>query len=121
MGPGCLEGVEDILDAELEILGQLEDRGRAVEAAAEQLLGLLDLDGPLLGTTGDVNRPSEIAEVALELAEDGGNGKRREGRATAEVVAVDGLDEAKARDLQEVVERLAGPAAAAGELAGEGQ
>ena len=75
MGARGLQSVEDILDVELEILGQLEHRGRAVEAAREQLLCLLDLDGTLLRAARDVDGPAEIAEVALELTEDRRYGK----------------------------------------------
>ena len=48
----------------------------AVEPGAQLLLGLLDLHGALLGAAGHMDRPAEITEVALELTQDGGNGKR---------------------------------------------
>ena len=58
--------------------GQLLDRGRAPVPGAQPLLCLLDLDRPLLRAAGHVDRPAEIAEVALELAEDRRHGERRE-------------------------------------------
>jgi hypothetical protein len=40
-----------------------------------------------------VDRPAKVAEVALELTQDGGHGERRERRAAVGVEAIDGLDQ----------------------------
>jgi hypothetical protein len=62
-----------------------------------------------------------VAEVALDLAHDGRHGVAGERDAAVGVEAVDGLDEAEAGDLEDVVEGLFGPLVAGGKLAREGQ
>jgi hypothetical protein len=59
--------------------------------------------------------------VALELAEDRRDGERGEGGLALGVEAVDRLEQAERRHLDEVVERLAAALVASRELAGEGQ
>jgi hypothetical protein len=59
--------------------------------------------------------------VALELADDRRHRVGREVAAAVGVEAVDRVDEADARDLDEVVERLGAAVVAAGEPAGERQ
>src|SRR5437588_12643854 len=108
MGGGGLERVEHVLDAQLEVLRELV-HGRGPPGLRRQpLVRLLDLERLLLGAARDVYRPSEIAEVPLQLAEDRWHGERRERRPTVDVEAVDGLHEPEARDLKQVVERLPG-------------
>src|SRR5262249_53999157 len=58
------------------------------------------------------HRPYPVAEVPLQLAEDGRRRKGGEGRPSAGIEAVDRVDEAEAGDLKEVVKRLAGAAIA---------
>ena len=82
---------------------------------------LFNLDCALLGAARDVDRPAKITEVALELSEDRRHGEGGEGGTAGQVIAVDRLDQAEARNLQEVIERLAGSAVATGKLAGEGK
>ena len=55
-----------------------------------------------------MQRPALVAEVSLELTQDRRRGVARELRAAAGLEAVDCLDEAEARDLKQVVERLVG-------------
>ena len=45
--------------------------------------------------------------MALNLAQDGGRGKRRELKSAFRVKAVDSLEQAQIADLQKVIERLA--------------
>ena len=68
-----------------------------------------------------MQRPALVAEVALQLAEDGRCGVARELRAAAGFEAVDRLDQAEARDLQQVVERLVGVRVAQREIASQRQ
>jgi hypothetical protein len=56
--------------------------------------------------------------MALQLAEDRGSRVARELRPAAGLEAVDGLDQAEARDLQQVVEGLVGVRVAQREVAG---
>ena len=81
----------------------------------------VDLQRELLQVARDAHRPRPVAEVALDLAEDGRHGVAREGDLALEVEALDGVDEAQAGDLEEVVEGLVGALVAARELAGERQ
>ena len=73
----------------------------------------LDLEDPLLDVAGDVHRPAAVAEVALELAEDGRDREGGEGGAALGVEAVDRLDQADARDLDQVVVGLGSAGVAA--------
>ena len=59
--------------------------------------------------------------MALELAEDGRDGERRERRLARGVEAVDRLQQAERRDLDQIVELLAAALVAARELARERQ
>jgi hypothetical protein len=68
-----------------------------------------------------VQRPALVAEVALQLSEDGGGGVARELRPATGLEAIDGLDQAEARDLEQVVERLVGVGVAKREVAGQRQ
>src|ERR1700744_4934284 len=79
----------------------------------------IDPQRQLLGSAGDVDRPSGVAEVALELAEDGRDRKRREADAPAGIEAVEGAEQAHARHPYEVLDRLVRVAVARGELAGQ--
>jgi hypothetical protein len=47
--------------------------------------------------------PAVVAEIALELSEDGGNSKARERGSALGVVAVDRLEQADRRDLLKIV------------------
>ena len=80
--------------------------GGCPSLAGSSAMGPLDLEDALLDVAGDVNRPASIAEVTLELAEDGGDGKGRERRSTSRVESIDRLDKGHARHLDEIVERL---------------
>ena len=53
------------------------------------------------------DRPRLVAEVALQLAFDGRGRERRELEAAFGIEALDRLQHAEVRDLQEIVERLA--------------
>ena len=65
--------------------------------------------------------PGCIAEVALELAHDGRNGKRAEREAPVGVESLDGLDETETRHLEKILVGLAGLCVPPGKLARQGQ
>ena len=92
-----------------------------MQVARELGDGAVDLQRELLQVARDAHRPGPVAEVALDLAEDRRHGVAGERDLAVEVEAVDRLDEAERRDLEEVVERLLGALVAARELAGERQ
>src|SRR5580704_8099597 len=121
MGTGGLERVEHVFDAHLEILGQFWHARRTAGLAGQRLLSLFDLERHLLRTTRDVDRPAQVTEVALELAEDCGHGKRRERCSSVRVKAINRLDQAKARYLKQVLERLSRTGVASGQLASKGK
>ena len=56
---------------------------------------------------GYLDRPALVAEVPLDLAEDGGGRIRGKLHTPVQIETVDGLDEADATDLDEVLHRLA--------------
>ena len=61
-----------------------------------------------------------VAEVALELSEDGRDGKAREGESALGVEALDRLEEAERGDLLEIV-GVGAAVIAASEVVGEGK
>ena len=81
----------------------------------------VDFQGKVLQVARDAYRPGAVAEVALDLAQDGRHREAREGEPAVEVEAVDGVDEAQARDLEEVIEGLLGALVAACQLARQRQ
>ena len=70
---------------------------------------------------GHVRGPARVAQVPLQLSVDRRHGVARKRSAAAMVEALDGLHEAHARDLHQVVGRLAAPAVAQREPAGHRQ
>ena len=121
VGAGGLARLEHLLERDAQALGDLGGRRGAAQLARELLAERLELDGQLLQVARDAHRPALVAEVTLELAEDGRDGEARERGLAARVEAVDRLQQAERRDLDEVVERLAAALVAARELARERQ
>lgn len=72
------------------------------------MLSVRDLPGSLLRAAVDVQRPCRVTEVALELADDRRDGERAECEPTVWVEPLHRLDQAEARDLDEVLVRLTG-------------
>src|SRR3954469_1681413 len=116
---GELEAGEHALDAELGVVGELLRRRRAAVARGELLDRAGQRQHALLVAAGHLHRPRVVAVVALELADDRRDRVRGELAAALGVEALDGAQQADARDLDEVVERLGAAAVAAGEAAGE--
>ena len=73
---GSLQRVEHILDAELEILGQIGNTRRPARLGHQLLAAFLDLQRQFLRAARNVDRPAEVSEVALQLSENRGHGKR---------------------------------------------
>jgi hypothetical protein len=95
--------------------------GRAAQFLRERLGRAADRERALLKVARHVQRPALVAEVALQLAEDGRRGVARELRPASGLEAVDRLDQAEARDLHEVVQRLVRVRVAKGEVTRERQ
>ena len=121
VGGGRRARLEHPLGGDAAAVGDLLGRRCAAEFAAQLLDGVLDLRGELLELARDAHGPAVVAEVALELAEDRGDGEGGEREAAAGVEAVDGLQQADRGDLVEVVAFGAAGRVAAGEVAGERQ
>ena len=81
----------------------------------------VDLRDPLLEAARQVDLAPAVAEVALELAEDGRRRVARERVPERRVEALDRLDQAQARDLVQVLRRLGAAGVAVGEAARERQ
>src|SRR3954447_5908741 len=116
---GELEAGEHALEAEVGVVGELLRRRRAAVARGELLDRARQREHALLVAAGYLHRPRVVAVVALELADDRRDRVRGELAAALRVEALDGAQQADARDLDEVVERLRAAAVAAGEAAGE--
>ena len=95
-------------------LGELARRGGAAQRLGELGGRRADLHAQLLEPARHPDRPALVAEVALDLADDRRGGVRRELDAAVGVEAVDRLDQPDRADLDEVLERLAAVAEAAG-------
>jgi hypothetical protein len=80
----------------------------SMRAASSGTVGSRRVEGRLqfLCAPRDVDEPPGVAEVPLQLAQDGRRGVRRELEATLGIEAVDGLDEPDRADLDEVVHGL---------------
>ncbi len=104
------------------VLGDLLGGGRA---ATEPLLQFLDrLEDPaarLLKGTGQPHGGGAVAPVPPELTRHLGKRVREEGVPQTGIVAVDGLDQADGRDLNEVVGVLPGAVEATRDTAGQRQ
>ena len=103
----------------LEPRGEVGDGRLAAELAPQRLARLLERQAELLQVARRAHVPGRVAEVAAQLAEDRRHGVGREREPALGVPAVDGLDEADGRDLDQVVERLARAPVAQRERAGE--
>ena len=114
-----LDHLEHVGRLQLEPLGDLADRGRALQLLGQLGDRFLDLGHAVVQAARHPHGPDPVAEVAFELAEDGRRGEGAEGDAAVGVEAVDGVDQGEAGDLQEVVEGLAGAPVAARQAFGE--
>src|SRR5947209_5922763 len=117
MRTGGLERLQDILDAELEILGELGHAGRPPGPGHHPLATFFDLQRKFLRSARNVHGPSEVAEITLEFTEDRWHGEGRERSSTTRVEPVDCFHEPEARHLKKIVERLVGAAVTARQLA----
>ena len=116
-----LERLQHVGLADLEQLGDLGYRRRALELVAELRDRALDRADALLEAARHPQRPDAVAEVAAQLAEDRRPGEGRERDAALGVEALERRDEAEAGDLDQVLARLDPAAVAHREAAGEGQ
>ena len=112
-----LERRQHLLDRHLDRDRELLDARRAAELAGQLVAGLGQRQLQLLHPARHVHRPRAVAEVALELAEHGRRRVGAEAHLARDVEALDRLHDPDARDLHEVVERLAAADVAAGQRA----
>ena len=87
VGGRGLQGVQHVLHAQLDVLRELMDRGRAAGLGGQALVCLLDLQCLLLRASRNVHGPAEIAEVTLQLTENGRDRKGGEGCSPLDVEA----------------------------------
>ena len=80
-----------------------------------------DLGLKLLHPSGHPHGPRAVAEVALDLAQDGRRRVRGELDVSGDVEPIHGLDQPDGAHLHEIVDGLAAVAVAAGEMLDEGQ
>ena len=106
VGLGALHRVEHALHARVRRGRQLLDRRRAAQAVGHPLDLLGQAGVELLQIARHPQRPHAVTEVALDLAENGGDGESGKLELSAQIEAVDGLDQAQRPHLLEIVERL---------------
>jgi hypothetical protein len=116
-----LEHLEHLGLLQVEPPGDLADRGRALKLLGQLGHRLADLGDAVVQTARHAHRPDAVAEMALQLAEDGRRGEGGEGDAALGVEAVDRVHQPQARHLEKVVEGLVRAAVALGEAFREGQ
>src|SRR4029078_1584489 len=102
------------------VRGDLVSRRCVSELAGECFGGLLDLGHELLDRAGHADGPPEVAEVALDLAEDRRDGERRERQPAVRVKALDRLQQTEGGDLLDVLALRTGEIAT-GEVTGKGK
>ena len=116
-----LERLHDLLLLQLCHLGELRDRRRAAEVGGQGLDRARELQAQLLHSPRHVDGPRAVSEVALDLADDRRHRIRRELHATVDVEALDRQHEPDRADLDEILERLASPRVARGDVPDERQ
>ncbi len=116
VGVGRLQALEDLLLGQPEVLGQLGHGGGAAVLLRQVAGGLGQAELELLQPARNPDGPALVAEVPLDLADDGRRGVGGELDGALEVEAVDGLDQPDGRDLHEVIERLAAVAEPPGQV-----
>ena len=84
-------------------LGQLERRRGTAELGIQRTRVGIDAELEVLDRPWHVDRPAVVAEVALDLADDGRHGERREREPTIGIEPVDRLQQAEGRHLLQVV------------------
>ena len=87
--------LQHLLLGGLDPLGDLAHRRRVPELGGQLGVCPLDPEDPFLDVARHVHRPAPVAEVALELTENGGHGEGREGGAALRVEAVYRLDQSR--------------------------
>ena len=95
--------LEHLLDGRAGALGELGGRRGTTQLAGRGLDDRVQAQLELLHSSGDADHPAAIAEIALELAEDGRDGEARERQPAVGVEALDGLQETERCHLGEVV------------------
>ena len=105
--PQRLVRLQHLLERDAELRGQLGGRRRPSEVGRQLVADATDADGELLQVARDPHRPAPVPEVALDLADDRRHGERRERGLARRVEAIDRLDQAERRHLDQVLERLA--------------
>ena len=116
-----IEPDEHLVDRDLQVGGDRRCGGRAAALGGDHARRARHPQRQLLGAARDVRRPTRVAEVPLELTEDGGDGERGEADAALDVETVDRTQQSHRGDLDEVLDRLLGVAVAVGQPAGERQ
>jgi hypothetical protein len=103
---GGMHRLQHLLLGGLDPLGDLANRWGVTELGRQLGRCPLDPEDPLLDVARHMHRPATVPEMALELAENRGDGESREGSATLGIEPIDRLDEPNARNLDQVVEWL---------------
>src|SRR5215218_5014916 len=106
IGVGGVEALQHLLLGQVGLGGDLGDGGGAPDLLGQLGHHLVQPQVQLLEPPGHPHRPALVAEVALELADDGRGGVGRELHLPLQVEAVDGLQQPDGAHLDQVLQRL---------------
>ena len=97
---------DDVLLRGVDRGRDLRHAGGAAQLVRELVARLGHAQPELLQRAWHAHGPGPVSEVALDLAEDGRRGVRGEAHLAPDIEAIDGLHDADAGDLHEILERL---------------
>src|SRR6266540_2294455 len=97
------DGLQDLLLGQVDLASELLRPGPAVVATGDPAERPRQPQHVLLHGPRHAHLPGRVAQVALELADDGGDGEGRERHTTIRIIAVDRGDQPDPRRLPQVV------------------
>ena len=110
-----LQADQHLFDARVQMPGQIPQFGGPAGLGCELADCPVDAQRRLLRPARHVDRPAGVAEVAFELAEDRRDREGAKRDSERRVETANRPEQAEARDLDEIVDRLVGIAIAVGE------
>jgi len=121
VGPRTVQTFDDLLLAALEVRGEVGHRRGTAQALPQGGGRVVDVELEFLQAARYPHIPGVVAEVPLDLPDDGGYRVRGEVVAVPRVEPVDRLDQSDGRDLGQVVQLLPATVEPSGKVPGQRQ